>query len=108
MKCYLITGIAGFIGSAIARRLIRNGHKVVGVDNFMTGFAHNVPAEAEFFEFDISEYASFERLSSFKFDAVLHLAAQSSGEISYDNPSYDVLSNTMGTLNALRFAEASG
>ena len=74
----------------------------------MTGFAHNVPAEAEFFEFDISEYGSFERLSSFKFDAVLHLAAQSSGEISYDNPSYDVLSNTLGTLNALRFAETNG
>lgn len=108
MKCYLVTGIAGFIGSAIAKRLINDGNRVVGIDNFMTGFAHNVPAEAEFFEFDISDYASFQKLSSFKFDAVLHLAAQSSGEISYDNPAYDVLSNTMGTLNALRFAELNG
>ena len=42
MAKYLITGIAGFIGSALARALVERGEEVRGVDNFLTGNAANL------------------------------------------------------------------
>ena len=43
MSRYLVTGAAGFIGSAIANRLVGEGHEVVTVDNLSTGHDENVP-----------------------------------------------------------------
>ena len=42
MAVYLITGIAGFIGSSLARELLRRGEQVRGVDNFSTGKRENL------------------------------------------------------------------
>jgi len=103
VKTYLITGVAGFIGSLIAQKLLKQGHKVVGVDNFLTGLKSNIPEEVEFFEIDITEENQLKVLNDFKFDAVLHLAAQTSGEISFDVPQKDLLINTLGTLNLLEY-----
>ena len=104
MKTYLITGVAGFIGSAIAKRVLENGDKVVGIDNFITGYRRPILKEIDFIEGDISKKDDIEQLSKFKIDAIFHLAGQSSGEISYENPEYDVLTNALGTLNLLNFA----
>jgi UDP-glucose 4-epimerase len=108
MKTYLITGIAGFIGSAIARRLIKDGYKVVGIDNFLTGLKENIPSEVEFIELDISKAEELKALDKFKFDAVLHLAAQTSGEISFDDPPKDLMINSLGTLNLLQYCKDRG
>ena len=105
MKTYLVTGVAGFIGSAISRKLLENGHKVVGIDNFSTGFHHNIPDDVEFFEVDISEANQLKTLNNFTFNAVLHLAAQTSGEISFDDPPKDLLINALGTLNLLEYCK---
>ncbi len=43
MAKYLITGVAGFIGSALAHRLIEDGHMVRGVDNLITGKKRTSP-----------------------------------------------------------------
>ncbi|MEK7555182.1 MAG: NAD-dependent epimerase/dehydratase family protein [Patescibacteria group bacterium] len=104
MKTYLVTGVAGFIPSAIARRLIKDGHTVIGIDNFATGYKSNIPPEVKFFEIDVSEAAQLEQLNDFKIDAVFHLAAQSSGEISFYDPPKDLRSNALGTLNMLEYA----
>jgi UDP-glucose 4-epimerase len=105
LKTYLITGVAGFIGSAIAERVIANGDKVIGIDNFSTGLKNReILNEIDFLEGDISKKDDIETLSNYKIDAIFHLAAQSSGEISYENPEYDVMTNTLGTLNLLNFA----
>lgn len=105
---YLVTGGAGFIGSHLARRLLEQGHRVTVADNLFTGFACKVPSGAGFIEVDIGAEDATRRLPQKRFDAVLHLAAQSSGEISFERPEYDVMTNVMGTLNMLRWCEATG
>lgn len=105
---YLVTGGAGFIGSHLTRRLIENGYDVIVVDNLLTGQRSNVPAGAEFLEMDIGTSDAIEQLPDAPVDAVLHLAAQSSGEISFERPEYDVLTNALGTLNLLRWCKKTG
>lgn len=94
----LITGGAGFIGSALAHRLINDGHTVSVVDNLSTGKQANVPKEAEFVEYDLSKADFLDHLPSGKFDAVCHMAAQSSGPASIDMPYYDLQVNAASTL----------
>ncbi len=99
---YLVTGVAGFIGSAIAKKLIVLGNKVVGIDNLSTGKIDNIPHGVEFYKIDINDYKKLSELNILNFDAILHLASQSSGEISYENPEYDLKTNAIGTFNLLK------
>lgn len=104
-KKILVTGGAGFIGSNIARRCILDGHDVVIVDNLSTGKAENIPDACTFIEMDISQEKDYEKLVEMEFDAILHLAAQSSGEISDEKPQMDLLVNSLGTLLLLKWAK---
>jgi len=103
MKNVLITGGAGFIGSHIARRLISLNHTVTIIDNLSTGDEENIPTGADFIEADISKKKTYSFLSAKKFDAVLHLAAQSSGEVSNEKPDSDLKVNTLSTLLLLKW-----
>ena len=105
---YLITGGAGFIGSHIARRILNMGHQAWVVDNILTGAEENIPESAIFVKLDLSDQESFKSLPEEKFDAVLHLAAQSSGAISHEKPAYDLLTNTLGTLLLLNWCSDKG
>ena len=61
MAKYLITGIAGFIGSSLARALVQGGEQVRGVDNFLTGKAANLDGledQIEFREADLRDAAA--------------------------------------------------
>ena len=49
---YLVTGVAGFIGSHIAEKLIADGHTVIGIDNLIGGYIDNVPDGVDFFGAD--------------------------------------------------------
>ena len=103
MANYLVTGGAGFIGSNVAKRLLDNGHQVVIIDNVTTGQEENLPPGARFVNLDISQSEGIEMIPNEHFDGVLHLAAQSSGEISHDNPSHDLTTNALGTLLLLEW-----
>jgi UDP-glucose 4-epimerase len=105
---YLVTGVAGFVGSAIASRLIKEGCQVVGVDNLSTGFIDNVPSGVEFYKAGIHESEVFELLKNHNFDAIFHIAGQSGGEPSYADPIYDLQSNAQSTVLLLKFALESG
>ena len=100
----LVTGGAGFIGSCLSSRLIDEGYHVVIIDNLSTGFESNIPQQSEFLKLDISNEDFLNKLPKIRFDYVFHLAAQSSGEISFENPAYDVKTNVMGTLLLLNWS----
>jgi UDP-glucose 4-epimerase len=98
MKKALVTGGAGFIGSHLSSRLLREGWDVHIIDNLSTGFRENIPEGAIFHELDFSDPNFSNRLPSERFDVVFHLAAQSSGEISFDDPAYDLMTNCLSTV----------
>ena len=101
---FLVTGAAGFIGSALSKRLIELGHKVVTVDNLSTGFVENIPNEVIFVKGDCHDKSLIKSLDKYSFDAIFHIAGQSSGEISFDDPVYDLQTNAESTLLLLKLA----
>jgi UDP-glucose 4-epimerase len=102
VKALLVTGVAGFIGSRVAQRLVGEGHHVVGVDDLTSGVLDNVPEGVEFIEADLALSSSLDRLPR-NCEAILHLAGQSSGEVSFDDPVEDLSKNVVSTLNMIRF-----
>ena len=107
-KNFLVTGAAGFIGAAVAIKLLDDGNFVVTIDNLSTGFMENIPKGTVFIEGDCSNQESIDQLKPFRFDTILHIAGQSSGEISFGNPAYDLKTNTLSTLLLLKYAHEHG
>jgi nucleoside-diphosphate-sugar epimerase len=110
MATYLVTGGAGFIGSALVRELLRRGERVRVVDNFSTGLRRNIAAvlpQIEFFEADITDLDGL-RPAMEGADYVLHQAALRSVPRSVDNPLASNRVNVEGTLNVLLAARDAG
>ena len=104
----LITGGAGFIGSNLSKALLARGAKVDIVDNLSTGYEKNIPSGARFCRLDISDPDSLLKLPEKKYDAICHLAAQSSGIKSAEDPWYDLQANAGSTLLLSRWALRQG
>jgi UDP-glucose 4-epimerase len=100
----LVTGGAGFIGSALARRLIGKGHEVVVADNLSTGMRSNIPEHSIFVEADVAQESALSRLPGGRYDAIAHLAAQSSGAIGQADPYADMRVNIGATVLLSRWA----
>lgn len=94
----LVTGGAGFIGSHLAGALLADGWTVDVVDDLSTGSAANVPSGAGLIEVDIGASAATELLPATRYDAICHLAGQSSGEKSFDDPERDLDANARSTI----------
>jgi UDP-glucose 4-epimerase len=103
----LITGGAGFIGSHVAQKYVHEKHKVTIVDSLDMGFEENIPSRAHFIREDITNEGWTRHLPD-DITHVIHLAAQSSGEISFEDPMYDVKTNTVATLELLRWSLDQG
>lgn len=108
MAHYLVTGAAGFIGGAVAKRLLDNGNRVVTIDNLSTGFVDAIPHGVEFFEGNCQDPEIVKQLEGYPLDAIFHIAGQSSGEISFDDPVYDLQTNAQSTLLLLKLALKTG
>lgn len=112
-KRILITGGAGFIGSALAEKLILDRKNyVVIVDNLSTGHVSKLPQlprdNWEFIKCDVNEYREIsEVMLSFKFDYVFHYAAMVGVQRTQDQP-IDVLKDIDGIRNILETAKNSG
>jgi UDP-glucose 4-epimerase len=100
----LVTGGAGFIGSRVAKSLIADGHDVLVVDDLSTGKRSNVPAGASFVELDLSRDDGVARLPDASWAGILHLAGQSSGKRSFDDPLRDFDANARSTVLLARWA----
>jgi UDP-glucose 4-epimerase len=97
----LVTGGAGFIGSHVADRLIREGYKVTIIDNLSTGSEMNINPKAKFFEVDIRSAVIDKIFEKTKPDILCHHAAQIDVRKSTDDPILDAQVNIIGTLNLL-------
>lgn len=102
-KSYLVTGGAGFVGSVLSRRLLRDGNRVTIADNMSNGKRENVPPDTRFLHIDLADAAACAPLAKERFDAVIHCAAQSSNATSFENPAADLAANQTATLNLLEF-----
>jgi nucleoside-diphosphate-sugar epimerase len=103
MERYLVTGAAGFIGSAITRELVRRGKTVRALDNLSTGHLENLDdiiRDIEFIEGDICDARAIE-LACEDVDYVFHEAAIPSVPKSILNPGASHDSNVSGTVNVL-------
>src|SRR5260370_23223527 len=103
MALHLITGVAGFIGSSIARELLRRGERVRGVDNFLTGRRENIAdigGAMDFREISILDLAGLNDACQ-GVDYVYHEAAIPSVPRSVEEPIANNTVNVDGTLNVL-------
>lgn len=109
----LVTGAAGFIGSTLVDRLLDDGHRVVGLDNFATGRATNLEhlteaAEFFFVEADIVTADLTAILAEHRPEVVFHLAAQIDVRHSVADPQHDAEVNVVGTVRLAEAARRAG
>ena len=110
MARYLITGIAGFIGSSLAHALLEQGHSVSGVDNLITGNLDNLASIRDRItlrQMDIQDVDGMKEACA-GIDIVLHQAALASVPRSVKDPLTSHNSNIDGTLNLLLAARDAG
>jgi UDP-glucose 4-epimerase len=103
MALYLVTGIAGFIGSSLAHALLERGERVRGIDNFSTGKAENIASirsQIDFVEADLNHTSAVAEACR-GVDYVLHQAAIPSVPRSVVDPLESNRANVDGTLNLL-------
>jgi UDP-glucose 4-epimerase len=103
MALYLITGIAGFIGSSLAHELVDRGERVRGIDNFSTGKAENIAtigSRIDFIQADLNDSSAVAK-ACHGVDYVLHQAAIPSVPRSVLNPLETNRANVDGTLSLL-------
>ena len=98
MKRFIVTGGAGFVGANLTDMLIQEGYAVTIVDNLCTGLEENINKKADFIRSDLSKPDFVKKLPHKDVTGVFHIAAQSSGEISFDNPYYDLQVNVASVL----------
>lgn len=116
MKNILLTGIAGFIGTFTAQRLIEEGYSVIGIDNLNTYYDPLLKQKrlewigknknVEFIKGDIEDFEFLGKIfSQYKFYAIVNLAARAGVRYSMENPFVYERTNTLGTLNLLEMAK---
>src|SRR5260370_12403772 len=111
MSKFLVTGGAGFIGSALVRGLLQHGaNRVAVVDNFLTGHSANLDEVRGSVDFHEADIRSYEAIAPFfqGIEVVFHEAAIPSVPRSIADPVPSHESNLDGTFNVLRAAAAAG
>jgi nucleoside-diphosphate-sugar epimerase len=102
----LITGVAGFIGSNLAERLLSEGYEILGIDNLAYGLKENVPEGVEFHCVDIRSKDIFLLFNGA--DTVFHLAAKNCIADCQNDPVETTEINVLGTVNVFEAAKRAG
>lgn len=113
MKTILITGCAGFIGTNLIISLLKEGNKIIGIDNLSTGQKQNLEEllsceQFIFHNFDVEEPNIFclkEFYEGYKINEIYHLACPASPPKYQANPVKTMTTNVVGTLNMLKMAK---
>jgi nucleoside-diphosphate-sugar epimerase len=105
-KKILITGVAGFIGSNLASRLLDEGYDVLGIDNLAYGLRENVPEGVEFYHLDIRDKEMYPLFRGV--DTVFHLAAKNCIADCQADPAETAQINVFGTVNVFEAARRTG
>jgi len=103
----LITGGAGFLGSHLCEALLKEGHQVIGLDNFLTGKPENISPllghrNFSFLEYDVCNFLHIEG----SLDAVMHFASPASPQDYLEFPIATLKVGSQGTHKALGLAKA--
>jgi dTDP-glucose 4,6-dehydratase len=107
MKTLLITGVAGFIGSHLAERFLGQGHRVVGVDNFITGAGENLEAFKGNKNFNLIDHNISQEIKVEEpVDCILHFASPASPADYLNYPIQTLKVGSLGTHNSLGLAKA--
>ena len=105
----IVTGGAGYIGSATTEALIEAGHSVTVYDSLVTGHRAAVPDEATFIQADLSDsHTLIDTLTRIKFDAVMHFAASIEAGDSMKNPGRFYNNNLTNSLKLIEAATRVG
>jgi len=116
MKTVCLTGVAGFIGFHLAKKLVEEGYLIIGLDNLNSYYDKRLKldrlAELEnldnftFIESDISDDEEMKAVGGrYKFDIIINLAAQAGVQYSLENPHEYISSNVRGFLNILELSK---
>ncbi|MED4403386.1 NAD-dependent epimerase/dehydratase family protein [Metabacillus fastidiosus] len=101
----LVTGGYGFIGSFIAEKFYKEGHEVHILDNLSTGKKSNIQFKHRYYVLNIEDEQCEQIFRTNKFDAVIHLAAQTDINQSIESPAEDSRMNVLGLINMLQFSK---
>ncbi|MFL2826179.1 MAG: GDP-mannose 4,6-dehydratase [Coraliomargaritaceae bacterium] len=114
----LLTGCAGFIGSHTLERLLKEGHRIIGVDNFDPFYSRAIKNQNltginsknfELLEGDLAELETYQKIEFFtannKIDAIIHLAAKAGVRPSIEDPLGYQRANVIATQNLLEFTK---
>ena len=110
----LVTGGAGFVGTNLIKRLLKDGHKVASVDNYSSGFRENHQEGCQYYDYDLSSSHTLmslhpggwnvrdeEMKMKVEYDVIFHMAALARIQPSLKNPHETLFNNFVSTLNIL-------
>ena len=98
----MVTGGAGFVGTNLIKRLLKDGHNVVSLDNYSTGTEDNHQEGCKYVDADIRDVVDFSYFME-KPDVVYHLAALARIQPSFKNPAPTLEVGILGTMNILEW-----
>ena len=109
----LVTGGAGFVGTNLIIRLMKDGHEVVSVDNYSTGKKENHQEGCQYHDFDLSsshtlgiyvDHGSYPAWRDDEYDVIFHIGALARIQPSLKSPHKTLFNNFVSTLNILEYA----
>ena len=98
----MVTGGAGFIGTNLIKRLLKDGHNVVSLDNYSTGKKENEQEGCKYYDVDIRDAVDFDFFME-KPDVIYHLAALPRIQPSFEFPALTMEIGMLGTMNILEW-----
>jgi len=108
----LVTGGTGFVGTNLVKRLLKDGHEVVSVDNYSAGYRENHQEGCQYHDFDLSsehtlgiyvDHGSYPTWRDDEYDVIFHMAALARIQPSIKNPHKTIFNNFVSTLNILEY-----